>query len=73
MSTSGSSAPISRTAIQPDQPGRLAAWLQQREPVYGWQFEGDWFDIGDHEQLLEADNRLRAARGLPVRTEYSPV
>ena len=57
----------------PDQPGRLAAWLQQRERVYGWQFEGDWFDIGDHEQLLEADNRLRAARGLPVRTEYSPV
>jgi glucose-1-phosphate thymidylyltransferase len=56
----------------PDQPGRLVAWLQQREPVYGWQFEGGWFDIGDHEQLLEADNRLRAARGLSVRTAYSP-
>jgi glucose-1-phosphate thymidylyltransferase len=56
-----------------DQPGRLVAWLQKREPVYGWQFEGGWFDIGDHEQLLEADNRLREARGLPVRTVYSPV
>ena len=33
----------------------------EREPVYGWRFDGGWFDIGDHEQLLEADNRLRAA------------
>jgi glucose-1-phosphate thymidylyltransferase len=56
----------------PDQPGRFVAWLQAREPVYGWRFEGGWFDIGDAEQLLEADNRLRAARGLPVRAVYSP-
>jgi glucose-1-phosphate thymidylyltransferase len=55
-----------------DQPGRFVAWLQEREPVYGWRCEGGWFDIGDHEQLLEADNRLRAARGLPTRTAYSP-
>jgi glucose-1-phosphate thymidylyltransferase len=56
----------------PDQPGRLVEWLQAREPVYGWRFQGDWYDIGDQEQLLEADNRLRAARGLPVRAAYSP-
>jgi glucose-1-phosphate thymidylyltransferase len=55
-----------------DQPGRFVAWLQEREPVFGWRFDGGWFDIGDHEQLLEADNRLRAARGLPTRTVYSP-
>jgi glucose-1-phosphate thymidylyltransferase len=55
-----------------DQPGRYVAWLQEREPVYGWQFEGGWYDIGDHEQLLEADNRLRTARGLPARAVYSP-
>jgi glucose-1-phosphate thymidylyltransferase len=56
----------------PDQPGRFVAWLQAREPVYGWRFEGGWFDIGDEQQLLEADNRLRAERGLPIRAVYSP-
>ena len=47
-----------------DQPGRFVAWLHQRAPVYGWVFDESWFDIGDHEQLLEADNRLRIAAGL---------
>ena len=55
-----------------DQPGRFVAWLQQREPVYGWVFAEQWFDIGDHEQLLEADNRLRVAAGLPPRAVYEP-
>ena len=55
-----------------DQPGRFVAWLQQREPVYGWVFPEPWFDIGDHEQLLEADNRLRTAAGLPPRAVYEP-
>jgi len=57
----------------PDQPGRFAAWLQAREPVYGWVFESTWYDIGNHEQLLEADNRMRAASGLPERETYSPT
>ncbi len=57
----------------PDQPGRLVAWLQAREPVYAWEFDEDWYDVGDHAQLLEADNRLRLARGLPAREAYSPV
>ena len=55
----------------PDQPGRLVAWLHEREPVYGYRFEGEWLDIGDREQLLEADNRLRARAGLPQRDEYA--
>jgi glucose-1-phosphate thymidylyltransferase len=55
-----------------DQPGRFVAWLQERERVFGWRCDGGWFDIGDYEQLLEADNRLRAVRGLPTRTAYSP-
>ena len=56
-----------------DQPGRLVAWLHQREPVYGWVFDRAWFDIGDHEQLLEADNRLRAAaRAARARAAYEP-
>ena len=55
-----------------DQPGRFVGWLQHREPVYGWVFSETWYDIGNHEQLLEADNRLRAAAGLPTREIYSP-
>jgi glucose-1-phosphate thymidylyltransferase len=57
----------------PDQAGSLVAWLYRREPVYGYRFAGDWFDIGNHAQLLEADNRLRARQGLPVRRAYSPA
>ena len=57
----------------PDQPGRFVAWLYPREPVYGWRFDEEWYDIGDHSQLLEADNRLRVARGLEARDEYTPV
>jgi glucose-1-phosphate thymidylyltransferase len=56
----------------PDQAGSFIAWLYRREPVYGYRIDGDWFDIGNHAQLLEADNRLRAGRGLPTRTTYSP-
>jgi glucose-1-phosphate thymidylyltransferase len=55
----------------PDQPGRLVAWLYPREPVYGYRFAGDWFDIGNPEQLLEADNHWRQRAGLPPRAVYS--
>jgi glucose-1-phosphate thymidylyltransferase len=44
----------------PDQPGRFVAWLADREPVYGYRFEGEWLDIGDREQLAEADRRARS-------------
>ena len=36
-----------------------------------YRFEGEWFDIGDKEQLLVADNKLRARAGLPQRAEYA--
>jgi glucose-1-phosphate thymidylyltransferase len=55
----------------PDQPGRLVAWLVPRAPVYGYRAGGDWRDIGDAAQLLEADNHLRAAAGLAARDSYS--
>jgi glucose-1-phosphate thymidylyltransferase len=55
----------------PDQAGSLVAWLYPREPVYGYRFAGDWFDIGNHAQLLVADNQLRALHGLPKRSAYS--
>jgi glucose-1-phosphate thymidylyltransferase len=55
----------------PDQPGHFIAWLHRREPVYGYRATGGWYDIGDATQLLEADNRLRARAGLPLRSSYS--
>jgi glucose-1-phosphate thymidylyltransferase len=55
----------------PDQPGRFVEWLHRRAPVYGYRFSGEWLDIGDKEQLLEADNRHRARAGLPERAEYA--
>jgi len=67
--------PLVRTYLaegrSPDQPGRFVGWLAEREPVYGYRFEGDWRDIGDAEQLLDADNRLRALAGLPARETYA--
>jgi glucose-1-phosphate thymidylyltransferase len=54
-----------------DQPGHLVAWLLRHEPVYGYRFVGEWFDIGSPAQLLEADNRFRARSGLPARGEYA--
>jgi glucose-1-phosphate thymidylyltransferase len=55
----------------PDQPGNFVAWLHRREPVYAYAFAGGWYDIGDHAQLLEADNRLRRRQGLPERDSYT--
>ena len=56
----------------PDAPGNLVAWLYRRAPVYAYRFPGEWFDIGDYGQLLEADNRMRRREGLPAREAYSP-
>jgi len=55
-----------------DQPGNFLAWLHTRAPVYAYRFRGDWYDIGDRDQLLEADNRVRRTRGMPERATYSP-
>ena len=55
----------------PDQPGNFVAWLHRREPVYAYRFAGGWYDVGDHRQLLEADNRARRQQGLPERDSYT--
>ena len=57
----------------PDQPGNFVAWLHKREPVYAYRFPGEWYDIGDAQQLLQADNRMRRRVGLPERTAYAPA
>lgn len=54
----------------PDQPGNFISWLHRRVPVYGYRFTGLWLDIGNHQQLLEADNLMRERAGLPRRSEY---
>jgi glucose-1-phosphate thymidylyltransferase len=55
----------------PDAPGNYMVWLHTREPVYAYRADGDWHDIGDFAQLLEADNMMRQRAGLPIRAEYS--
>jgi glucose-1-phosphate thymidylyltransferase len=55
----------------PDAPGNFVAWLHSRAPVYGYRFTGDWLDIGNRDQLLEADNLMRARQGMPLRSDYS--
>jgi glucose-1-phosphate thymidylyltransferase len=57
--------------LSPDNAGSFLGWLAAREPVYGYRFEGTWYDIGDRTQLLEADNRQRGLAGLPERQSYS--
>lgn len=55
----------------PDNAGSFLGWLALRDSVFGYRFDGAWYDIGDHEQLLEADNRQRRLAGLPERESYS--
>ncbi len=55
----------------PDAPGNFAAWLHTRAPLHGYRTTGEWHDIGDLGQLLDADNLLRERAGLPQRSEYS--
>jgi glucose-1-phosphate thymidylyltransferase len=55
----------------PDAPGNFIAWLYTRAPVHGYRISGEWHDIGDLSQLLEADNLLRQRAGLPTRSDYS--
>jgi len=49
------------------------AWLHKQAPVYGYRFDGGWFDIGNQQELLTADNLMRDRRGIPRRTEYLPT
>jgi glucose-1-phosphate thymidylyltransferase len=55
----------------PDAPGNFTVWLHTRAPLYGYRFSGEWLDIGDPRQLLQADNRMRRRVGMPERTEYT--
>jgi NDP-sugar pyrophosphorylase family protein len=39
--------------------------------VYAFRFSESWFDIGNPDQLLEADNRYREQAGLETRSAYT--
>ncbi len=38
----------------PDEPGWFIQWLQQRQDVFAFDFDGTWFDIGTPETYLDA-------------------
>ena len=38
----------------PDEPGWFIQWLQSREPVHAFTFDGAWFDIGTADSYLDA-------------------
>jgi glucose-1-phosphate thymidylyltransferase len=38
----------------PDEPGWFVQWLQARDDVYAFTFDGAWFDIGTPESYLDA-------------------
>ena len=38
----------------PDEPGWFIQWLQERNPVQAFTFDGAWFDIGTPESYLDA-------------------
>jgi glucose-1-phosphate thymidylyltransferase len=42
-----------------DAPGHFIKWLAQKNPAYGFPFDGAWFDIGSIESL-EAANEFYA-------------
>ncbi|MFC7155474.1 NDP-sugar synthase [Halomarina halobia] len=55
----------------PDEPGWFIEWLQANEPVYAYQFDEPWFDIGTPEAYLEAvawalDGDVRVAEDAAV-------
>lgn len=58
--------------LNPDAPGFFLQWLHKQVPVYGYQFEGMWYDIGDLASLTDADRVLRRKSGMPDREVYEP-
>jgi glucose-1-phosphate thymidylyltransferase len=38
----------------PDEPGWFIQWMQARQPVHAFTFDGAWFDIGTPESYLDA-------------------
>ncbi len=67
----GAACALSRGREPAGRAGQLRRLALQRAAVHGYRVSGEWHDIGDLSQLLEADNLLRKRAGLPTRSEYS--
>jgi len=48
-----------KESFSKDAPGNFVKWLKDREPVYGYVFEENWYDIGDKASLKKADEEYR--------------
>jgi glucose-1-phosphate thymidylyltransferase len=51
----------------PDAMGHFISWLQAVEPVHGYIFEEEWFDIGSIEGLQEADHHYLMKQAIRSR------
>ena len=71
--TSRSSSGTSPRGTRPTSPAGSSPGCTRRSPCTATAFDGEWYDIGSPEQLLEADNRWRERLGLPQRDEYSTL
>lgn len=47
------------TGKNKDAPGHYIGWLAQKDFLYGYKFDGEWFDIGDKRLLKLADEIYR--------------
>lgn len=47
-----------RTGGSIDAPGHYISWLCQRDKVYGYVFQGKWYDIGSYEVYKRADKEF---------------
>lgn len=52
-----------KEGLTKDAPGNLVKWLKDREPVYGYVFKENWYDIGDKVSLKKADDEYRRKKG----------
>jgi len=48
-----------KAGLTKDAPGNFIKWLVTKEPVYGYVFKGNWYDIGSIESLKKADEDYR--------------
>ncbi len=47
-----------------DKAGEYIHWLVEKKEVYGFEFEGSWYDIGSVESLQEAQEKFRPKKHL---------
>ena len=46
-----------------DAPGHYIEWLSRNDSVFGYKFEGEWFDIGDMNSYKSADKIYKERKG----------